>query len=393
MTLIKGITLDQLAETLTAQRNAARDYIVDTRAIKLEARNGNLAAILRVNGEDINLHVNDYALFQIAEHCGVPRKYVERMKAGEVPADDLLVQNFRHWLDGEPSVRMLRTFQGLGPEPYVRAFLSDRFRAFDNYNLADHVIPMLQEAGIEIRSCDITDKKLYIHGVFPHLNRDLNAVREAIRASGATRPGSAWVNTIKAAGADIVRGGVVISNSEVGDGRLKVEQFIERLACTNGLIVSDIARRNHVGRRNGGGDGEDFESAREFFSDETRLADDQAFWLKLRDTLRSYLTDAKFDEVVRKFALTMDVELVAGSDPEKVVEITAKRCGFSDNEKKGFLANLLADRESREGFTLFDTVNAVTRLAQDAETYDRAVDLERLGGGMIDLKRSDFSRN
>jgi AraC-like DNA-binding protein len=401
--LIKGITLDKLAETLAAQRNAARDYVVDTRAIKLGSKNGNLAATLRVNGEDLNLHINDYALYQMAEHCGIPRKYVEKIRAEgatvkvgavDMNADELLVANFRHWLESDSSVRMLRTFQGLGPEPYIRAFLSDRFRALDNYDLADNLIPILQDAGVQIRSCDVTDRKLYIQAVFPRLYRDLNEIREELKARGAVPAGHGWVDTVKAAGADIVQAGIVISNSEVGDGRLKIEQLIERLSCTNGLIVNDIARRNHVGRRNGqGGDGDDFESAREFFTDETRAADDKAFWLKLRDTVQAQLTDAKFEDVVRKFAGTMNVELGTGSDPDRIVEVTAKRCGFTDSEKKGFIANLLSDRESRERFTLFDAVNSVTRLAQDAESYDRAVELERLGGSMVDLKKSDFSRN
>jgi hypothetical protein len=33
---------------------------------------------------------------------------------------------------------------------------------------------------------------------------------------------------------------------------------------------------------------------------------------------------------------------------------------------------------------------AVTRLAQDAENYDRASDLERLGGRIIELPRSEW---
>lgn len=42
---------------------------------------------------------------------------------------------------------------------------------------------------------------------------------------------------------------------------------------------------------------------------------------------------------------------------------------------------------------LTDAHNAVTRLAQDAKSYDRAIELERLGGQMLDLSAASFFRN
>jgi hypothetical protein len=46
-----------------------------------------------------------------------------------------------------------------------------------------------------------------------------------------------------------VQAGVVISNSEVGQGTLSVQPLIYRLICRNGLIAADRAmRKTHVGR-------------------------------------------------------------------------------------------------------------------------------------------------
>jgi hypothetical protein len=48
---------------------------------------------------------------------------------------------------------------------------------------------------------------------------------------------------------DIVQAGVVISNSEVGQGTLSVQPLVYRLICRNGLIAADRAmRKTHVGR-------------------------------------------------------------------------------------------------------------------------------------------------
>jgi hypothetical protein len=38
-------------------------------------------------------------------------------------------------------------------------------------------------------------------------------------------------------------------------------------------------------------------------------------------------------------------------------------------------------------------VNAVTQIAEDVGSYDRAVELERIGGEILGLKASAFSKN
>ncbi len=41
-------------------------------------------------------------------------------------------------------------------------------------------------------------------------------------------------------------------------------------------------------------------------------------------------------------------------------------------------------------FTRFGLLNAVTRTAEDAESYDRAIELERVGGEILEMPRSAF---
>jgi len=42
--------------------------------------------------------------------------------------------------------------------------------------------------------------------------------------------------------------------------------------------------------------------------------------------------------------------------------------------------------------TRWGLVNALTRTAEDVETYDRATDFERFGGQVIELPRRDWER-
>jgi hypothetical protein len=55
--------------------------------------------------------------------------------------------------------------------------------------------------------------------------------------------------TYEMAPGDVVQAGVVISNSEVGQGTLSVQPLLYRLVCRNGLIAADRSlRKTHVGR-------------------------------------------------------------------------------------------------------------------------------------------------
>lgn len=147
-----------------------------------------------------------------------------------------------------------------------------------------------------------------------------------------------------------------------------------------GWIHPRSIRRNHVGRTNGGGD-----EAYEFYSDQTRRLDDAALWSKVRDTVNATVDETIFYRLVNKLsAATADT---LGDDPPAVVEVTAKRFGLDEREQSGVLRHLATGGD----FTRFGLLNAVTRTADDANSYDRAIELERFGGEILELPRSAFT--
>jgi len=70
--------------------------------------------------------------------------------------------------------------------------------------------------------------------------------------------------------------------------------------------------------------------------------------------------------------------LPAGQE-ERVVEVTAKRFHLSTTEGAGILAHLRGGND----LSLWDLSSAVTRYAQDVGSYDRATELERVGGQVV----------
>ncbi|MEN6622743.1 MAG: DUF932 domain-containing protein, partial [Smithella sp.] len=294
------------------------------------------------NGEE-TFSINELAHKQLAERLQIPQKYYQKMRF-EYP--DLLDENINGWFNQSPERRMLRTLDG-----NVRAFLSDRYRRLDNLELADAVLPIIKDMrSAEIVSSEITETHMYIKLINKKLKAEVTV-------------------------GDIVQAGIVISNSEVGLGSLKVEPLLYRLVCRNGLIVKDYAqKRYHVGKQV-----ENEDSAYEIYSDETLEQDDKAFFMKVQDTVRTAIDEVKFNLSVEKLKAAR--EEPTGPDPLKTVEVLADRYVLNQSERGSILRHFIMGEDSSK----YGLINAVTRASQDMEDYTLATELERLGGELLVL--------
>ena len=88
----EGRTLVELAQELERQRAAKKDYISDTRNLRMDATGDGLQLSLRDDRSHVvhMLGVNENAHRQIGTALGIPAKYYDKMQR-ELP--DLLAQN------------------------------------------------------------------------------------------------------------------------------------------------------------------------------------------------------------------------------------------------------------------------------------------------------------
>lgn len=346
-----GRSLSEIAAELERQRESRRDYLAQTRALVAEPATDGALTIAGLNGGAFG--VTDYAHSQLAEELSIPKPYYDRMRTA---APELLANNVNHWLHAEPKRRLVRTLDG-----NVRAFLSDKFRPLDNIDLAEAALPVLVELGAEIRSAELTERRLYIKASLPG---------QALAVPNSRRVG------------DLVEMGLSVSNSEVGAGAVSVDPFAFFLACLNGAMRPDSSmRKYHVGRRQAGGEGED---VREMLSDATKRLDDAAFWAKVGDVVRGAFRKDIFARWVAKLGDATGDKLEG--DPAKAVEVTAVTLGLSERSKVGVLRHLIEGGDlSRYGL-----MNAVTRTAEDVDDYEEATELERAGARVIELPAVDW---
>jgi len=342
-----GRTLQELAVEVERQRNTKRDFIADTRVMSL-ANDQEHGTVLSLENQG-RFAVNEIAHSQLAQRLGIPQKYYDRLRT---EAPELLVHDVNHWLHAAPEKRMIRTIDGR-----MRAFLSDRYRPLDNYDLLEAVLPQITTQDLRIESCEVTESRLYLKIVSPRIQMEVKR-------------------------GDVVQAGLVVSNSEIGCGALKVEPMIYRLVCLNGLISADHSmKKYHVGR----GFGED-DATYELLRDETRMADDRAFFLKVRDIVAATLNQTKFQSIVERMIATTNNRIEG--DVPKVIEVISNEIGLLENERSSVLRHLIAGGD----LTQYGVLNAVTRASQDVEDYDRATELERLGGTVLELSQSQWTK-
>ena len=343
-------SLDQLVERVVRDDARKQDMVVDTRRVSIPE--DSTATVIVDNGdrEATTVALTDRALGQISTDLKIPKKYFDRMRDD---APELFRRNVHHWLYEEPSRRMIRGYEkDDGALLLGRAWLSDRYRRLDHIEIAKTLLPEFESIGteVEFHNAAVTEDRLYLRATFPKMLAEIK-VGEPVR----------W--------------GVELRNSEVGAGKFAINSFVLTLSCLNGMVAYSELSARHVGRRL---DDENI------YAEETIKADDTAFWLAARDTLRASINEARFEEAVATMKAAADSEPV--KRPLKATEQLAQRYALSEEEREAVLLSLMSGSD----LTQWGMLSAVTAAAQTRESFDRRVEMEELGWEVAELTGKEW---
>ena len=271
---------------------------------------------------------------QVSQKLGIPKVYVDRMIAED--RWELLEQNFNSWLPGKDRA-LFRVQDG-----QIRAMLSDRYRPMDNRPVLLAALGFLQGKNVEIRDCYLTEERMYIKAHVPHLRQDI----------------------IKG---DAVIPGIVISNSEVGSGSLRVEPFLYRLVCSNGMIGQDKLTRVHLGGELKGIEG--------LLQEDTIQAHQEATSMIVRDVIDGVFAPDKLNSWIEEIRTGTRVQI---DKPTEAVTWAVKNFGIP----KSLETSILDEFIKGSGSSQWDLANAVTAVAREVEDEQVQVELERTGGDL-----------
>ena len=346
-------TVEGLLAHVIAEDERKHDVLCDTRRMSFYAGEDGLALDLDVPSGVEQFMLNDFAAGQLSADLGVPKRYFDRMRES---APTLLEENVRHWLFKEPETRMVRGLRPKGDDggsTVGRAWLSNKYRRLDNIEIARTLLPEFEGLGtaVEFHGASVTEQRLYLRATFPAIEAEVKVGMP-------------------------VRWGVEIRNSEVGSGLFAINGFVLTLACTNGMTVSRELSARHVGRRL------DEEG---IFAEETLRADDSAFWLAARDTLRAAISETRFAEIVAQLRETTEGETI--EKPLAATEVLAQRYSLTDDEREAVLLSLYSVGDMSK----WGALSAVTAAAQQRESFDRQAEMEEIGWSIATMPDREWA--
>ena len=351
----QGLTLQGLAEQVQRTSAAKRDFIAPSRKLYMVEEEGQVKLNLSLPaGSTTGYSLTNHAHAQVAQKWGVPKPYYDRMLA---EAPDLLAMNLNRWLQkDETRSTMIRTINGK-----ARAVLSDRYRPIDNDIILEGVLPHLMQAGVEIKSAEITETRLYLQVVTPRVSATL-----------PSRQG------------EIIQAGLTISNSEVGAGSVWFANLLYFLSCLNGAIGTVDHRKYHIGKKLSNGE----EAAFVNFSDQTKMLDDKAYISGLKDMTVNALSQLSLDREVKALDAAATREIKATRTTEAIEEIT-KRYGMTEIEGEGILSRIIKGGD----LTQYGLGGAITNLANSEEevvSFDRVIELQKIGSEVLLMSEGTF---
>jgi len=343
-------TLSEIVAELERQKQTRKDIIVPSSQLNLSVDLGTKTFFMNVPepgelGYQVGQYgITDFAHTQIATKCGIPQAYYDKMRT-ERP--DLLPVNVNSWFPDKEK-RFIRILDGK-----VRAILSTRYRVIDNYQMVDLVLENLnrvQNMGmkVEIGDCYLTEEHLYLKITSPDLTGEIFHFKER-----KDEP---------------VRGGVIISNSEVGSGAFKVEPFVEVLVCKNGLIGEHKINKIHLGKERGLGLVD--------WSEKTLELQDNALISEVEDLIKATFNKAIFNEWLNRINQVASIEIAR---PTVAVENIIKKYVLPKTVRDD-----LINQFTKESPTVWGLSMAVTRLAQEQKSIEERIRWERIGSKILE---------
>lgn len=386
MTLVtsaRNATLEDMKDVLLEQHARKVDVVVP--ATMFRSRNGLIEVspeAAEITDEGVTTAEGVYrptAVFDegIADKLKIPLAYVRWMRQFRPDLYDANVNGLlhgRHRVRGgeqevlfpeDPRSFMLRLFRpDEGHEVGIaRSLLSDSYKVMDNLDVLVAVLSAIKDAGleIEVRGADLSDRRMYVRIVAPQVRSYARRLLDGYRSyDGRT-----------ADDFPLVFAGLVVSNSETGDGAFSIGPRAEIQVCTNGMTwASDVIRNVHLGGK--------LEPGVIKWSEETHRKNVELVTAKTKDAVSAFLSEEYLKDLVYRVEEKAGIALHRPSDQ---VRLIGKKLAFDDATIEGVFEHFVSGGQATAG----GLMQAVTSFAQTVPDPDLAFEMEEKATRVLEL--------
>lgn len=345
------------------------DYMVNLQSHQVRAElaitDAGLQPRFSVKTGDVNLNLEfcKHSVLQISDKLKVQPSFMAQLyMATEEWKKALFVHNVNEYINHtERKDHLIRVIH---PEPeelirmpemsamhgQMRAFLSNRYKRYDGFELLAQFIKAGRAYGAEISSIHYDYTRHWCEMIIPkirYIETENNGVVPMLF-------------------------GVRMANSDFGDGAYELRGFNMRVECLNGMTTKSILRQIHIGAKLPPG---------VIVSPETLELNTAAMTSSTKDVIKHMLSDD---------AITQQTDLIKLSS-QKEVSIAHEvkvlpRVGMTKSEADATRAFLMAGNPE-DGIsgkpTVFKLSQAISRVANET-TGRRKMELNDVAGGIID---------
>jgi hypothetical protein len=257
---------------------------------------------------------------------------------------------------------------------HVRAFLSDRYRLLDHYDVAMAALRAVRDNEGVVLQGQLSERSMRIKFTTPEVHgliedarlRDVRGFFQFGQAGTQESRDIAGLERLRPVGPNAVYPTVTIVNSETGHGAFRVQYGILLAYCLNTAVHDEIKSEVHLGGVLPVG----------VLRAETIELKARAINAEAVDAIAAAFNKDRFAEVVGR--LNESASTVV-PDAVKAVDHVMKLAPVQEGEREALLAYFARDYSQ----TRFGLGQAVSRLSQDVADIDRSADLERVAGQLM----------
>ena len=332
-------------KTIEDERKLGADWIVSANDIKVSEADGHYEITAPHRNGSNTMYVGKATVFaenQLGGYLGIPPTYMERIRSE--PA--LKAYNMNYWLKTRTAdKRLVRTITNpQTKDKEVIAFLSDRYRPIDNYDVMEKVLQVLSDMKIQVKMHHVYATDRMLSGLFYDTTQTYKL------------PGN---------DKDVYWPGIQISNSEVGAAAFTVRMSLVRFVCTNGMVYGPDYRKIHIGHRSDG----------DIWSNQTKIAEVNLTLSQFTDIVKRAFDRDMIDDALMQIAETKKKPIKA-----TWVNLTAKEFHLSDEENKAIWTRI--EENNRYEYIQAVTAHANTML-EEGSNPERASALQELAWDLV----------
>ena len=309
---------------------------------------------------DMPMCLSNTAIAQLLARCapGIPVQYAKQVLATRDGYEEM-IRHINQRLSVSGSMTLVRHM-----DARVTAFLSDKYRVIDNYDLAFACLQAAERTGAKPIECTLSDDIMRIKLLDENT---WESVVDARTTGVGSREHVARLGYHFAVDLpnDAVLPVVTVSNSETGGGSLHLKLGIVRAACANLMILEDVVSQVHLGSRLDPG----------IFRPETRKMNDDLLVRKAIDGIEAGFKPDVFYRMVDKARGAVE-DLI--EDPIAATDAFVRDASLTEEDRDRLLALFLGDYSS----TRWGLAQAVSRFSQEKDA-DAGSDLEHAAGKLM----------